>query len=89
MGTLRATSRGYLTLRSSDPRDHPIIEPNYLQTEQDRIDMRQCVKLTREIFAQKAFDPFRGPELQPGKFVLAFSCSPYLQCDRSVQFTVM
>ena len=28
--------------------------------------MRQCVKLTREIFAQPAFDPFRGPELEPG-----------------------
>jgi len=66
VGTLRATSRGYLTLKSSNPAHHPIIEPNYLQTEQDRIDMRQCVKLTREIFAQKAFDPFRGPELQPG-----------------------
>ena len=28
--------------------------------------MRQCVKLTREIFAQPAFDQFRGPELEPG-----------------------
>ena len=29
--------------------------------------MRQCVKLTREIFAQSAFDQFRGPELEPGQ----------------------
>lgn len=29
-------------------------------------EFRQCVKLSREIFAQKAFDPFRGPEVQPG-----------------------
>ena len=28
--------------------------------------MRQCVRLTREIFAQPAFDQFRGPELEPG-----------------------
>ena len=28
--------------------------------------MRQCVKLTREIFAQPAFDPYRGEELAPG-----------------------
>ena len=28
--------------------------------------MRQCVRLTREIFAQSAFDEFRGPELEPG-----------------------
>lgn len=29
-------------------------------------EFRQCVKLSREIFAQKAFDPFRGPEALPG-----------------------
>lgn len=29
-------------------------------------EFRQCVKLSREIFAQKAFDPFRGAEVQPG-----------------------
>jgi choline dehydrogenase len=28
--------------------------------------MRACVRLTREIFAQKAFDPYRGREIQPG-----------------------
>ena len=28
--------------------------------------MRQCVKLTREIFSQPAFDPYRGEELAPG-----------------------
>lgn len=29
-------------------------------------EFRECVKLSREIFAQKAFDPFRGPEVLPG-----------------------
>ena len=66
MGTMRATSRGYLKLRSANALDHPIIDANYLATEEDRTDMRACVRLTREIFAQKAFDEFRGPELQPG-----------------------
>jgi len=28
--------------------------------------MRACLRLTREIFAQRAFDPFRGREIQPG-----------------------
>jgi choline dehydrogenase len=28
--------------------------------------MRACVRLTREIFAQAAFDPYRGREIQPG-----------------------
>lgn len=32
-------------------------------------EFRQCVKLSREIFAQKAFEPFRGREVQPGPAV--------------------
>ncbi len=34
--------------------------------ERDRWEMRQCVRLSREIFSQPAFDPYRGPELAPG-----------------------
>ena len=30
---------------------------------------RHCVRLTREIFGQKAFDHYRGPEIQPGEAV--------------------
>eukprot|EP00794_Sanderia_malayensis_P018193 gene18193-20008_t len=69
VGTMRPTSRGYIALQSADPREHPILQPNYLKTEEDREDMRQCVRLTREIFAQKAFEPFSGAELQPGSDV--------------------
>ncbi|XP_055468205.1 choline dehydrogenase, mitochondrial [Psammomys obesus] len=69
VGTMRATSVGWLKLRSTDPRDHPVIQPNYLSTETDVEDFRQCVKLSREIFAQEAFAPFRGKELQPGSHV--------------------
>jgi len=65
-GPMRATSEGWLKLKSKDPRDAPLIQPNYLATEQDRWEMRQCVKLMREIFQQPAFDKFRGPELAPG-----------------------
>jgi choline dehydrogenase len=32
----------------------------------DWVQMRACVRLTREIFAQRAFDPYRGREIQPG-----------------------
>lgn len=67
VGPMRPTSRGYLKLKSDKPGDHPIIEPNLLSTERDRWEMRESVKLTREIFAQKAFDPYRGKELRPGE----------------------
>lgn len=69
VGTMRATSVGWLKLRSTNPRDHPVIHPNYLSTETDVEDFRQCVRLTREIFAQEALAPFRGKELQPGSHV--------------------
>ncbi|KAJ0395923.1 hypothetical protein ATCC90586_000756 [Pythium insidiosum] len=62
---MRATSRGYLQLSSTNPRQHPIIQPNYLETEQDVVDMRAAVRLTREIFEQKAFDEFRGNPISP------------------------
>lgn len=65
-GTMRATSRGSMSLVSRDPRDHPRLDPNYLATEDDREDMRNCVKLGREILAQKAFDEYRDREMQPG-----------------------
>jgi choline dehydrogenase len=66
VGPMRATSVGELRLKSADPGEHPLLQPNYLSTERDRWEMRAAVRHAREVFAQKAFDPFRGPELQPG-----------------------
>ncbi|XP_018879596.4 choline dehydrogenase, mitochondrial isoform X1 [Gorilla gorilla gorilla] len=69
VGPMRGTSVGWLKLRSANPQDHPVIQPNYLSTETDIEDFRLCVKLTREIFAQEALAPFRGKELQPGSHI--------------------
>ena len=66
VGPMRSKSRGFVRLKSSDPREHPRIRFNYMSHEDDWIEMRACVRLTREIFAQKAFDPYRGREIQPG-----------------------
>ncbi|XP_072015791.1 choline dehydrogenase, mitochondrial-like [Amphiura filiformis] len=66
VGPMRAQARGYIKLRSRNPSEHPIIQPNYLDNELDVWEMRQCVKLAREVLAQKAFDEFRGPEISPG-----------------------
>ncbi|TMW63318.1 hypothetical protein Poli38472_002259 [Pythium oligandrum] len=62
---MRPTSRGTIKLRSANPRDLPLVDPNYLSTEEDMIDMRAGVRLTREIFEQQAFDDFRGKAISP------------------------
>ncbi|MEO6625964.1 MAG: choline dehydrogenase [Burkholderiaceae bacterium] len=69
VGPMRPTSRGHVRLRSADPAQAPEIRFNYMQTEQDRKEMRAAVRLTRELFAQPAFDRFRGVELSPGPAV--------------------
>ncbi len=69
VGYNHSKSRGAVTLRSSDPMADPVIKFNYMSHEEDWIKFRHCVRLTREIFGQKAFDPFRGPEIQPGENV--------------------
>ena len=63
---LRPTSRGHVKLKSNDPHEAPAILFNYMQTENDRREMRDGLRLMREIFAQKAFDAYRGRELSPG-----------------------
>ena len=66
VGPMRPTSRGDVKLRNAKPTTPPFIRFNYLSTEQDRKEMRAGIRLTREIFAQTAFDRFRGEELSPG-----------------------
>ena len=69
VGPMRSKSRGWVRLASKDPRVAPKVLFNYLSHEDDWIEMRACVRLTREIFGQKAFKSYRGEELQPGAAV--------------------
>jgi choline dehydrogenase len=69
VGPMRPTSRGHVRIRSSKPTDAPQIVFNYLSTEQDRKEFRAAIRLTREVFEQKAFDRYRGEELSPGPAV--------------------
>jgi len=50
----------HLRMRRNPPR----ILFNYMSRDEDWTQMRACVRLTREIFAQQAFDRYRGRELQ-------------------------
>ncbi len=69
VGPNKPHSRGWVRIRSGDPAQKPSIRFNYLQHEEDREDWRACIRLTREIIAQPAFDAYRGPEIQPGEAV--------------------
>jgi choline dehydrogenase len=71
VGPMRSKSRGNVRLASADPGEHPKIRFNYLSHPDDLVEMRACVRLTREIFAQPAFDRYRGREIQPGVDVVA------------------
>jgi choline dehydrogenase len=66
VGPMRSQSKGWVKLRSQNPDDDPRICFNYLSKEEDREEFRAAVRLTREIFAQSAFDHYRGDELSPG-----------------------
>ncbi len=66
VGPNKPRSRGWVRIKSALPRDNPSILFNYLEDEQDIRDWRACIRLTREIFTQRAMHPFRGEELQPG-----------------------
>lgn len=66
VGPMRSASRGSIRLNSSNPEDKPKIVFNYMSQPQDWEDFRHCIRLTRSIFGQLAFDPFRGKEIQPG-----------------------
>jgi choline dehydrogenase len=66
VGPMQSKSRGWVRLKSPDPTEPPLIQFNYMSHAEDWTEMRSCVRLTREIFAQAAFDPYRGREIQPG-----------------------
>jgi len=66
---LRPQSRGFISLRSADPLTAPLIEPNYLEAGEDMRALRDGLKVTRDVIAQKAFDAYRGPEMTPGAHI--------------------
>ena len=90
VGPMRSKSRGYVALRSNDPKEAPKIQFNYMSHDSDWADFRNCIRLTREIFSQPAFEPFAKTEISPGdtlqsddelnKFILNNVESAYHPC---------
>ncbi|XP_032824661.2 choline dehydrogenase, mitochondrial-like isoform X1 [Petromyzon marinus] len=63
---LRPQSRGWVELKSTNPLDAPLIQPNYLSTDRDVWEMRRCVEVARDVVSQRAFGPYRSGEVAPG-----------------------
>ncbi|WP_331755690.1 GMC family oxidoreductase N-terminal domain-containing protein [Streptomyces sp. NBC_01643] len=66
---LKPHSRGRLRLRSADPRDAPVIDPNYLGHPEDTRILAAGVELSRELAAANAMREWTGAELAPGAAV--------------------
>jgi choline dehydrogenase len=63
---LKPKSVGTVKIASSDPAVAPTIDPQYLSDPEDLRVLREGIRLTRQIFAQKAYDALRGAEYAPG-----------------------
>ncbi|MDF5709727.1 MAG: GMC family oxidoreductase N-terminal domain-containing protein [Nostoc sp. S4] len=57
---------GSVSLLSPDPKDPPIIQMNFLQSQSDVQKVIEGVKIMRQLFDTSAFDEFRGQEVGPG-----------------------
>ena len=66
---LQPMSRGHVRLRSRDPADKPIIQPNYLATDEDRRVAADSIRVARRIAAQPALAKFHPIEYLPGEDV--------------------
>ncbi|MEM8871902.1 MAG: GMC family oxidoreductase N-terminal domain-containing protein [Pseudomonadota bacterium] len=66
---LRPRSRGSVRLRSNDPSDMPLIDPNYLDDPFDREMSIRGLKLVQKILAQDALKPYVLAERLPGPAV--------------------
>jgi len=63
----RPFSRGEVRLRSANPLDLPVVNPNYLGVDADLQTLVSAVKLVRELTATKAFAEVNGGEMVPGQ----------------------
>ena len=69
MAQLRQKSRGRLTLRTASPTDTPVIDFNFLSEQQDLVDLRNGLRMTREIVEQAAIRKLGTTEVFPGSGV--------------------
>jgi choline dehydrogenase len=69
VGPMYSNSRGWIKIKSTDPRQHPALRFNYLSTDQDRKEWVEAIRCARRIMNQPAFDEFNGGEISPGNHI--------------------
>ena len=69
IGPMYADTRGWVRIRSRDPKEHPSMRFNYLSTPTDRSEWVEAVRVARDILNQPAFAPYNDGELSPGPAV--------------------
>jgi choline dehydrogenase len=66
VGPMYSDARGWLKIKSTDPKVHPAMQFNYLSTAQDKREWVEAIRCARHILNQPAFAPFNGGETSPG-----------------------
>lgn len=84
---LRPQSRGSVELRSSDPGEDPVVNPNYLAKEVDRSKALESIRTIREVLSQSPIVDLIADERLPGKhaqsdedlmaYVRQYACCDY------------
>jgi choline dehydrogenase len=63
---VRPTSRGHVRIKSPDPRTHPLLWHNYLDTVDDQSVAVEIIRLSRRVAAAPALARFQPQEYKPG-----------------------
>ncbi|MCB1511210.1 MAG: choline dehydrogenase [Hyphomicrobiaceae bacterium] len=66
---LRPESKGSIHARSPNPLDPPVIKPNFLTDPEDCRSLVGGMRISRQIIANAAMDPYRAFEMSPGEEV--------------------
>ncbi len=69
IGPMYADTRGWVRIRSSNPRVHPSMQFNYLSTPTDKKEWVEAVRVARDILGQPGFAAYNGGEVSPGPAV--------------------
>jgi choline dehydrogenase len=69
VGPMYSDARGSVSLKTTDPHDHPALRFNYLSTEQDRREWVEAIRVARHILNQPAMGSYNGGETSPGAAV--------------------